>query len=276
MAAHTPVRLTVRRHAESVWNAQARIQGDIASPPLTAAGAAGAGQWATGLTDDTGIRTIWSSDAARARSTAAAAGRRLGLPVTCTRLLAEVGAGVLEGLTHAEAARTLPEHHRVWEARGDLDATPGAESGDLAFTGRDGQPGRAELFDAYADSIASVHQVYRQGLTELSSRFPTAIFLDLSTVYAVEDAPCFLDGVHLTAHGADVLADALAKALGRPSADVPHGEGTALPAAADKSQDGLITRYDRRLPWPPRCRRHGALIPGAARRACSRRGHRQD
>ncbi|MFF8401176.1 hypothetical protein ACF06P_06015 [Streptomyces sp. NPDC015684] len=80
---------------------------------------------------------------------------------------------------------------------------------DFAFTGGDGQPGRAGLFDAYADSIASVYQVYRQGLAELSARFPTATFLDLSTVYADEDAPCFLDGVHLSPHGADVLADAL-------------------------------------------------------------------
>ncbi|MFF9155318.1 hypothetical protein ACF1AB_24170 [Streptomyces sp. NPDC014846] len=80
---------------------------------------------------------------------------------------------------------------------------------DFAFTGGDGQPGRAGLFDAYADSIASVYQAYRQGLAELSARFPTATFLDLSTVYADEDAPCFLDGVHLSPHGADVLADAL-------------------------------------------------------------------
>ncbi|MGY5102417.1 hypothetical protein [Streptomyces sp. 900105245] len=106
---------------------------------------------------------------------------------------------------------------------------------DFAFTGRDGQPGRAELFDAYADSIASVYQVYRQGLAELSARFPTATFLDLSTVYADEDAPCFIDGVHLSAHGADVLADALAKALGQPTADVPRGSGTAPSRTADES-----------------------------------------
>ncbi|WP_432018126.1 histidine phosphatase family protein [Streptomyces sp. 1222.5] len=152
MATHTPVRLTVRRHAESVWNAQARIQGDIASPPLTAAGAAEAERWAADLTVDAGIRTVWSSDAVRARATADAAGRRLGLPVTSTRLLAEAGAGVLEGLTHAEAARTLPEPHRVWKARGDLDAIPGAESGDrlqaraIAFLTAATGPGGAELY----------------------------------------------------------------------------------------------------------------------------------
>ncbi|PKW12291.1 Broad specificity phosphatase PhoE [Streptomyces sp. 1222.5] len=176
MAAHTPVRLTVRRHAESVWNAQARIQGDIASPPLTAAGAAEAEQWAAGLPDDAGIRTIWSSDAVRARSTAAAAGRRLGLPVTSTRLLAEAGAGVLEGLTHAEAARTLPEHHRVWKARGDLDAIPGAESGDrlqaraIAFLTAATGPGGAELYGG--TQLVVSHAAFLRCLVNTAQRRP--------------------------------------------------------------------------------------------------------
>ncbi|MFI9247505.1 hypothetical protein ACIGXF_34150 [Streptomyces sp. NPDC053086] len=96
---------------------------------------------------------------------------------------------------------------------------------DFAFTGRAGQPGRAELFDAYADSIASVYQVYRQGLAELSTRFPTATFLDLSTACADEEAPCFLDGVHPSAHGASVLADALARALRQPAVSTESARG---------------------------------------------------
>ncbi|MFF7749139.1 histidine phosphatase family protein [Streptomyces sp. NPDC007971] len=174
MATHTPVRLMVRRHAESEWNAQARIQGAIASPPLTAAGAAEAGRWAAGLADDAGIRTVWSSDAVRARSTAAAAGRRLGLPVTSTRLLAEVGAGVLEGLTHADAARLFPEHHRVWKARGDLDAIPGAEPGDrlqaraIAFLTASTGPGGADLYGR--TQLAVTHAAFLRSLVNTAQQ----------------------------------------------------------------------------------------------------------
>ncbi|MFF9769069.1 histidine phosphatase family protein [Streptomyces sp. NPDC014636] len=176
MAAHTPVQLMVRRHAESVWNAQGRIQGDIASPPLTTAGAAEAGRWAADLADDAGIRTIWSSDAVRARSTAAAAGRRLGLPVTSTELLAEAGAGVLEGLTHAEAARLAPEHHRVWKARGDLDAIPGAEPGDrlqaraIAFLAAATGPGGADLYGR--TQLVVTHAAFLRSLVNTARRRP--------------------------------------------------------------------------------------------------------
>ncbi|MEU9986957.1 hypothetical protein AB0E10_09160 [Streptomyces sp. NPDC048045] len=104
---------------------------------------------------------------------------------------------------------------------------------DFAFTGKAGQPGRAELFDAYADSIASVYQIYREGLAELSSRFPAATFLDLSTACAGEETPCFLDGVHPTAHGADVLAEALAGALRQPADRVREGDGTAPTGIGD-------------------------------------------
>ncbi|MFJ9565896.1 histidine phosphatase family protein [Streptomyces fuscichromogenes] len=150
---HSAVRLLVRRHAESEWNAQARIQGDNTAPPLTEAGAAEAARWAAGLPDDAaGPRTIWSSDAVRAHATAGAAARRFGLPVVSTALLGEAGAGVLEGLTHAEAAARFPAHHRVWTARGDLDAIPGAEPGDrlqarvVAFLAAATGPGGADLY----------------------------------------------------------------------------------------------------------------------------------
>jgi hypothetical protein len=53
-----------------------------------------------------------------------------GLPIWQTSLLEEVGAGELEGVLHEDAAREMTSSHEIWLARGDLDAIPGAESGD--------------------------------------------------------------------------------------------------------------------------------------------------
>jgi hypothetical protein len=47
-----------------------------------------------------------------------------------TLLLREVGAGVLEGLTRDEAEAKFPKELQTWLARGDLDAIPGAETGE--------------------------------------------------------------------------------------------------------------------------------------------------
>jgi len=47
-----------------------------------------------------------------------------------TPLLREVGAGILEGLTRDEAEAKFPKELQTWLARGDLDAIPGAETGE--------------------------------------------------------------------------------------------------------------------------------------------------
>jgi broad specificity phosphatase PhoE len=138
--------LWLRRHAESQWNRQRRIQGGRRTPGLSREGMNEARRWAASLVGEIHITAIWSSDLDRARHTAAPAARVLGLPVTTTPLLREVGAGVLEGLTHDEARSAYPAAYRVWTSRGDLDEIPGAEPGDalqaraLAFLALVGGP----------------------------------------------------------------------------------------------------------------------------------------
>lgn len=122
--------LLVRRHAESTANAARRIQGRSRQAGLTPTGRAEAARWARTLDSVVGgVSGLWSSDALRARITAAFATRRIQLSAQVTPLLAEVGAGLLEGRTHEEAARLHPEYYATWIARGDLDGIPGAEGG---------------------------------------------------------------------------------------------------------------------------------------------------
>ena len=83
------------RHGETDWNAQGRSQGrtDI---PLNPTGIAQA-QAAAQLLRGRGIATIVSSPLSRARDTASAVARALGLPVTIIDDLQEVAFGVHEG-----------------------------------------------------------------------------------------------------------------------------------------------------------------------------------
>ncbi|MFF4804443.1 histidine phosphatase family protein [Streptomyces sp. NPDC001351] len=121
--------LMLRRHAESLANAARRIQGRSTAGDLTAAGRAEAQAWAERLAPGS-VDVLWSSDAVRARSTARIVADRLGVPSRVHPVLAEAGAGVLEGVPHEEARISLSGAHRVWLARGDLDAIPGAEPGE--------------------------------------------------------------------------------------------------------------------------------------------------
>ncbi|HKR49933.1 MAG TPA: hypothetical protein VJT72_10200, partial [Pseudonocardiaceae bacterium] len=56
-------------------------------------------------------------------------------------------------------------------------------------------------------------RVYREGLGRLAEEFPSATFLDLSTLFAEETEPCLSDGVHPTTHGAALLGDRLCDAI---------------------------------------------------------------
>jgi probable phosphoglycerate mutase len=131
-----------------LYNEQRRIQGQRVLPGLSRKGLAEASAWSANLEAGERFTAIWSSDAARAAQTAAAAGSTLRLPVLRSPVLREVRAGVLEGWTHSEAERRYPDAYRVWMARGDLDAVPGAEPGDelqaraLAFIAMAAGPGR--------------------------------------------------------------------------------------------------------------------------------------
>lgn len=110
-----PTRICLIRHGETEWNAERRIQGQI-DIGLNATGvqqAEAAGRWLR----DAGISALYSSDLKRARTTAEAIGRAVGLVPTLVPEMRERNYGIFQGLTYAEAQRKHPEGYAAFEGR---------------------------------------------------------------------------------------------------------------------------------------------------------------
>jgi broad specificity phosphatase PhoE len=112
------------RHGESTWNVAKRIQGQTASPELTARGIVQAEAAAEELAG-AGVRRIVASDLLRARQTAEVIAARLGLEIEWSPLLRERHWGVFQGGPSAVAVAVeaeLPPHEPVdgGESRHDL------------------------------------------------------------------------------------------------------------------------------------------------------------
>ncbi|NDC53124.1 MAG: histidine phosphatase family protein [Planctomycetia bacterium] len=127
------------RHGESVYNAEARVQGraDVSLSDLGRRQAAALATWARSLPADVTIDEIWSSPLARAHETATAIARALGLPLRIEDELAELHAGIFQGRLWADLEAAFPEEVARWRS-GDADyAIPGGESrAGLAARGR--------------------------------------------------------------------------------------------------------------------------------------------
>jgi probable phosphoglycerate mutase len=114
-----PTRATTRiclvRHGETEWNAERRIQGqiDIGLNDTGRRQAAAAGRWL----ENAGITALYSSDLARARTTAEAIGRALGLAPELAPELRERRYGTFEGLTYAEAEARFPDGYAAFAGR---------------------------------------------------------------------------------------------------------------------------------------------------------------
>jgi probable phosphoglycerate mutase len=115
----TPTREATRiclvRHGETEWNAERRIQGQI-DIGLNATGrrqAAAAGRWLA----NAGIAALYSSDLARARTTAETIGQALGLAPVLAPELRERRYGTFEGLTYAEAEARFPQGYAAFAGR---------------------------------------------------------------------------------------------------------------------------------------------------------------
>jgi broad specificity phosphatase PhoE len=117
-----PTRFLLIRHAESVWNASGRWQGQ-ADPPLSERGRRQAEAVAADLA---GIRfdVLISSDLARALETARIIGRVAGVEPQPDRRLRELDVGAWAGLGREEIARRAPERLARFES-GDPDVRPG-------------------------------------------------------------------------------------------------------------------------------------------------------
>src|SRR5665647_2127183 len=121
-----PTRIIAIRHAETKWNVDTRIQGQL-NIPLNDTGHRQAERMALALSGDP-ITAIYASDLARAWETAQYLGRALSVDVTREEGLRERGFGEFEGKTYAEIEALLPEQSLRWRKRDPEFAPPGGES----------------------------------------------------------------------------------------------------------------------------------------------------
>jgi probable phosphoglycerate mutase len=132
------VTLLLWRHGQTDWNLERRFQGQI-DVGLNATGrqqAERAARLIAALRPD----AIYSSDLARAASTAEALARLTGLPVNLDKDLQERYGGAWEGLTDKEIREFYPGEHQIW--------SPPEGEPIAAITVR-----AAEAFERIADSM---------------------------------------------------------------------------------------------------------------------------
>jgi len=118
-----PRRLVLLRHGRTAWNLEGRAQGHT-DVLLDAVGVTQARAAAPHLAAYRPTR-IWTSDLARAATTAAIVGEAYGVVPVADPRLREYDVGVRTGLTLAELAVKHPDDYARWQAG---DATPGGES----------------------------------------------------------------------------------------------------------------------------------------------------
>lgn len=123
-------RIIAVRHGETAWNVDTRIQGQL-DIGLNERGLWQAERVGAALADET-IDCVYSSDLARAHTTAQAIASRAHQPraraVRLHRGLRERGFGSFEGQTWADIAEKWPEESRRWKQRDPHFAPPGGET----------------------------------------------------------------------------------------------------------------------------------------------------
>jgi probable phosphoglycerate mutase len=137
-AADRPVTLLLWRHGQTEWNLERRFQGQ------SDVGLNATGRWqaqrAARLIAALKPAAIYSSDLARAVSTAEPLARLTGLPVNLDKDLRERHGGAWEGLTDREIREFYPHEYQVWAPP---DGEPTAVVADRA----------AGAFERIADSM---------------------------------------------------------------------------------------------------------------------------
>ncbi|MEO8081912.1 MAG: histidine phosphatase family protein, partial [Caldimonas sp.] len=119
-------RIVALRHGETVWNAEARMQGQL-DTALSERGRWQAARAGAVLAGE-GLQAIVASDLGRARDTARPLAERTGLPVATDAGLRERHFGVFQGSTYAEIDARWPDGAARWR-RHDPDFGPeGGES----------------------------------------------------------------------------------------------------------------------------------------------------
>jgi broad specificity phosphatase PhoE len=127
----TPTRLILLRHGQTELSVHRRYSGR-GNPPLTETGLRQAAAAADRLAGPAGlgdIAAVLTSPLGRARQTADAVGKAIGVQVVELDDLTETDFGEWEGLTFTEAFERDPDLHRNWLADSSV-CTPGGESFD--------------------------------------------------------------------------------------------------------------------------------------------------
>jgi 2,3-bisphosphoglycerate-dependent phosphoglycerate mutase len=122
------IRIILVRHGETQWNREGRIQGYHADSPLTENGREQAQRLAERLKGE-GLLALHSSDAGRARQTAAPIAAAVALEIVYDAALRERDYGVFEGRTYGELEREHPDAYAKFRSRDPAYAPPGGESG---------------------------------------------------------------------------------------------------------------------------------------------------
>lgn len=137
-------RLILLRHGQTAWNAEHRAQGH-ADVDLDAYGRAQAHSAAATLAQ-LNPAGLWSSDLARAASTAQQMARATHLDVTYDARLREFDLGERTGITMSEYAETHADEYALFRA-GQYDVVPGGEPAPEVI---------ARMQAAVKDALASV------------------------------------------------------------------------------------------------------------------------
>jgi len=176
-------RLILVRHGETEWNREGRIQGYHADSPLTANGRAQARQLAARLAAER-VRALHSSDAGRARQTAAPIAAAVELDVLYDEALRERNYGVFEGRTYKEIELEFPEAYLKFRSRDPNYAPPGGESG-ARFRDR-----IVAALERVASGAAGRHTavVTHGGVLGIAYRHVTGMPLDSKRDYSLHNA----------------------------------------------------------------------------------------
>lgn len=139
-------RVVLVRHGESEWHAENRYAGrsDIDLTPKGIEQAERLAQWAA----TSNLASIWSSPLRRARVTAEAAARAIGLPLGIDNRLVELDFGRAEGLTAAEMKVAFAAERAAFELDPVRNHLPEGENPELAA-----ERGAAALHEIAANHV---------------------------------------------------------------------------------------------------------------------------
>ena len=175
-------RLCLVRHGETEWNAARRIQGqiDIGLNETGLRQAEAAGRWLK----TAGIMALYSSDLKRARTTAEAIGRALGLVPVLVPEMRERRYGTFEGLTYDEAKVKYPEGYAAFEGR----------NADYSFENGESLHAMFERVTSRLKEIAAAHAgqnvvvVLHGGVLDIINRFARGNSLEAPRDFLIPNA----------------------------------------------------------------------------------------